>query len=206
MKYKLIVIMLIISLGVSAQTYVDEFTDDADVQRETGVAIAMAEYGTSFGGFISWPVAKTLHFGIGLDAYFLRDTGEFEFYDPYYGQYFQIGKENNVYIFNLTVGIKKRFFGDVMDESLRPFLTAGIGPVYGMNFPEFSRDPEGNKNYDQFAWTLGGYAGLGADISTTGSFFVSTRIHYRVIPFPEEIGERKNQSMVELRFEVGKRF
>ena len=112
----------------------------------------------------------------------------------------------DLYLFDFMVNLKRRFFASDMDESLRPFLTAGVGPYYGMNYPEYDRDLEGNPTKDEFAWALGGYIGAGVDINASGTYFVGIRFQYRVIPFTEKIGDRKNHSMVELRFEIGNRY
>ena len=168
-------------------------------KKEAGVVFTMAETGTGFGGFYAIPFATSFHFGATIDVFFLRDSKEFEGVD-YYGYYFSVNKVNNVYLFDAMLTLKKRFFAEDLHESFRPFLSGGIGPVYGMNFPEVDQLP------DQKAFTFGGFVGAGTDISMDNKFFASIRVQYRFLPFSSYLGEKKNHSMAELRIELGKRF
>lgn len=203
-KYLLFIITFVfISFNVDAQSM--NYESEYDM-RYAGFSFTMAETGSGIGGIMAWPILRDVHLGIGLGAYFLRDRDEITYYDPYYRTPLTVNKENNVYVFDFMVSMKKRFFASDLDESLRPFLTAGVGPYYGMNFPEYNRDLEGNKLSDQFAWALGGFFGAGVDVDASTNYFISIRAQYRLIPFTQVIGERKNHSMFELRFEIGNRF
>ena len=104
------------------------------------------------------------------------------------------------------VTLKKRLFANELDESFQPFISGGIGPYYGMNFPEYDETPEGDPTFDQYAWTIGGFAGAGVDVNINEKMFVGVRAQYRVIPFSEDLGERANHSMFELRFEIARRY
>ena len=169
-------------------------------QREAGLMVAMAETGSSFGAFMSWPFGDLFHAGIGIDAFFLRDSRQVEFVDPIYGGMYTLNKENNVYLFDAMFSLKRRFFAEDMHESFRPFLTGGFGPTYGVNFPEK------NDKAVQQQWTVGGYVGGGVDVSVDAKYFVSVRAQYRVIPFSKLLGEKRDHSMFEVRFNVGWRF
>ena len=196
-----LVLLLSLSHNLNAQTL--EYESEYDMQY-AGFSLSMAETGSGLGGLMGWPIMKDTHLAIGLGAYFIRDKNEFTF--SYYSYPITVNKENNVYLFDFMVSVKRRFFSSDLDESLRPFLTAAAGPYYGMNFPEYSSDIEGNKTKDQFAWTLGGYIGAGIDFDASANYFMSIRAQYRIIPFAELIGERKNHSMFELRFEIANRY
>jgi hypothetical protein len=160
----------------------------------------MAESGSGAGAFFSLPFGTLFHAGIALDALFLRDSKQFEYIDPYYGYTYQMNKINNVYIFDMQFTVKRRLFAEDLDDSFRPFLTGGIGPVFGMNFPEDDSLP------DQYEWSFGGFVGGGADITFDKKYFVGIRGQYRIIPFSKRLGETKNHTMFELRIELGKRF
>jgi hypothetical protein len=96
--------------------------------------------------------------------------------------------------------LKRRFFAEDMDDSFRPFLSAGFGPIFGMNFPEVD-DLE-----NQYRWTAGGFIGGGVDISVDVKYLVSIKAQYRFMPFSKILGETSDHSMFELRFELGRRF
>jgi len=202
-KYLFFLFLLILmSISLNAQSL--DYENAYDMQY-AGFSFTMAETGSGLGGLMAWPIFKDTHLGINLGAYFLRDENEFTY--SYYGSYpITVNKENNVYLFDFMVSAKRRFFSSDLDESLRPFLTAAIGPYYAMNYPEYSEDLQGNKTFDQFAWTLGGFIGVGIDFDASANYFMSVRAQYRVIPFREIIGERKNHSMFEIRFEIANRY
>ena len=203
-KYiSLFFLVVLLSININAQSieYEDEYH-----QPYMGFSFTMAETGSGIGLLLAWPIFNHTHLGANLGAYFLRDETEFSGINPYTGYYYTVGKENNVYLFDFMVSVKRRFFANDLDESFRPFLTGGVGPYYGMNFPEFGTDIEGNKTFDQYAWALGGFIGAGVDVDASTNFFMSIRAQYRIIPFNELIGERKNHSMFELRFEFSNRY
>jgi len=197
----LFILIFLTSININAQSL--DYESEYDMQY-AGFSFTMAETGSGLGGLMAWPIFTDTHLGISLGAYFLRDKNEFTYS---YGTYpITVNKENNVYLFDFMVSVKKRFFSSDLDESLRPFLTAAVGPYYGMNYPEFPTNIEGNKTFDQFAWTLGGFIGVGIDVDASANYFMSIRAQYRIIPFQELIGERKNHSMFELRFEIANRY
>jgi hypothetical protein len=200
MKIRILVFMLL-SLCffiqiVSAQDFDEEIYNE---KKQGGFVFSMAETGSGLGGFFAWPLINHFHLGLTLDVFFIRDSRQLDFYDPFYGP-ITINKKNNVYLFDFLVTLKRRFFAQELDDSFRPFLSVAIGPYYGMNFPEENEFP------DEYRWALGGYVGSGVDISVDTKLFVSVRAQYRIIPFAKNLGERKNHSMFELRFEVGQRF
>ena len=195
--------MLSLFFNLSAQSL--DYENEYD-KRYLGFSFTMAETGSGIGLLSAWHIFNHTHLGINLGAYFIRDESEFSGIDPYSGYYYTVGKKNNVYLFDFMISMKRRFFASDLDESFRPFLTGGIGPYYGMNFPEFSTDVAGNKTFDQYAWAVGGFIGAGVDVDASTNFFLSIRAQYRFIPFNEQIGERKNHSMFEIRFEFSNRY
>ena len=200
-NFSVLIILLFASLSW-AQLNDDE--KDNPPNNQIGFIFTMAETGSGLGGFIAWPLFGGFHFGFSLGAYFIRDANQLDF--EYYGTPVSINKKNNVYLFDAMVTLKKRLFADDLDDSFQPFITGGIGPYYGMNYPEFDVTPEGDPTFDQYRWTVGGFAGAGVDININEKMFVGVRAQYRVIPFTEILGERSNHSMFELRFEIARRY
>jgi hypothetical protein len=91
-------------------------------KTEAGFVFTMAETGSGFGAFMALPFGSIFHVGAIVDAYFLRDSKQFEYMDPYTGGIYSI---NN-----------------------RPFISGGFGPVFGMNFPE----DESKKNQKEWSF------------------------------------------------------
>lgn len=169
-------------------------------KTEAGFLFSMAETGSGFGVFFAMPFGNLFHTGLILDGYFLRDPKQVEIADPIYGGVYSLNKVNNVYLIDLFLTLKRRIFAEDMDDSVRPFLSAGFGPVVGLNYPEIDILP------NQKMVTMGGFFGGGVDITFDVRYFISVRAQYRIIPFSDRLGVTDNHSMFELRFEVGKRF
>ena len=182
----------------------DVFESEEDIylkqaKTEAGLVFTMAETGSGFGVVYAFPIGSIFHLGASIDAFFLRDSKQFE-YIGYDGLPRSVNNVNNVYIFDAMITLKRRLFAEDMHDSFRPFISGGFGPVFGFNNPEDERIP------NQEEWTFGGFVGAGVDVSVDKKFFVSIRAQYRVLPFSQRLGERSNHSMFELRFELGKRF
>ena len=192
--------LLLVPFGLFAQSE----EELPDLRNQIGLVFTMTETGSGLGGFIAWPLIGKIHMGFNLDAWFLRDSRQIDF--QYYGTPLSINKQNNVYLFDAMLTFKRRFFEDDLDESFRPFISGGVGPYFGMNFPEDDPNPEAEPRADEYRWTLGGFVGVGVDVTVNEKVFVGIRGQYRVIPFKETLGERSNHSMFELRFEIGRRY
>ena len=201
LNLSLSILFMMVSLSLAQLN--DESEDQS--KNQVGFVFTMAETGSGLGGFIAWPLFGGFHFGFSLDAYFIRDSNQLDFTDIY-GNPRSINKKNNVYLFDAMITLKKRFFADDLDDNFQPFITGGVGPYYGMNFPEKDATPEGIPTPDQYAWTVGGFAGAGVDVNVNEKMFIGIRGQYRVIPFSKILGERSNHSMFELRFEIGRRY
>jgi hypothetical protein len=199
----LILIYLLIGISLAQPDLSDQDVMETKHEKQAGIVLTMAETGSGIGGFMVWPIFKNFHMGPTLDFYFLRDSRQIDIYDYYYNVPYSINKENNVYLLDFLVTAKRRFFRDSLDDSFRPFLTGAVGVIYGMNFPE--ENPY-FKRSDEFALTFGGFFGAGVDICVGDRNLVSVRAQYRVMPFPNRIGETSDHSMFELRFELGQRF
>jgi hypothetical protein len=200
---KTILVLLFFSFMLYAQD--EEWDEEQTSYRQGGIVFTMAETGSGFGGFFSWPLLQSMHFGLATDLLFIRDSKEITYTDPYYYYPVTYNKINNVYLIDIFFIVKKRLFSKSMDEGFRPFITAAAGPIYGINHPEkWAKKQYGLSNTSDL--TLGGFFGAGVDINAGSSYFFSIRAQYRIIPFNEIIGETDNHSMLELRFELGKRF
>jgi len=204
LKYLLIYLFIPFLLFGQMEQYIEEDPPPV-VKNHRGFVYSIMETGSGLGVFYEIPFPNFYHLGLAFDVVMIRDDGQIDGWDPIYGQY-SLNKRNNVFLFDLMVSAKKRLFTDEIDDSFRPFILVSAGPVYGMNFPEFSQDPRGNKLNDQFGWTLAGSIGLGIDADLEGGYYFGFRSQYRIMPFSEKIGETKNHSMVDIRFEVGQRF
>jgi hypothetical protein len=206
LKIWILIVFCILPFTLTGQMekYIEEDPPPV-VKYHRGLVYNLMETGSGLGLFYEVPFPDYYHLGLAFDFLMIRDNSQLDGVD-YYGRPYSIGKENNVFLFDLMGTVKKRLFTSELDDSFRPFILASFGPVYGMNFPEYPTDIYQNKTRKQFAWSLAGTIGIGLDADVEGGYFFGFRTQYRIMPFPEKIGETKNHSMIDIRFEVGQRF
>lgn len=201
MRTLIFLILLIFPWPVLSQ-YEEYLQDDPEpqVEKQWGGAFSVIESGSGFGLFYATPLKQFYHLGATLNLFLLRDSKQFEYY------YYTFNKKNNVYLIDLMMTLKKRLFPYEIDDQFRPFLALSVGPVYGMNFPEQETNPDGTKNSKQFRWTVAGAAAAGVDVVVEGGYLIGLRLQYRLMKFPDRLGERQNHSMFDVRIEFGKLF
>lgn len=190
-----LIFILLIPLHTFAQIekYLQE-DPEPTIMQQGGIAFSVVESGTGVGGFYALPLKGFMHAGINFNVFFLRDSKQFEYY------YWTYNKENNVYLFDLMLTLKKRLMPYEIDDNFRPFIAVGIGPVYGMNFPE-------DKNLkDQYEWAVNAAGAGGVDIVINKNYIFGLRLQYRYMKFNNSLGERQNHSMFDVRIELGKQF
>jgi len=167
-------------------------------QAQTGAAFSVIENGTGIGGFYEMPIGWFTNFGAALNFFFLRDSKQVEYIDPYYGYHMTIGRENNVYLFEWMFTLKKRLLAREIDDNFRPFIFVGAGPVYGMNFPEKKSFPK------QYRWAFNAAAAAGVDVAMRGNYLFGIRLQYRYMKFNGMLGETNDHSTMDIRIELGK--
>ena len=199
-KYYIVLLLLLtIPLHVFGQyeKYLQKDPEPTE-QAQTGAAFSVIENGTGVGGFYEMPVGWFTNLGAELNFFFLRDSKQVDYIDPYYGYHMTIGRENNVYLFELMLTLKKRLFAREIDDNFRPFIAVGAGPVYGMNFPEKKSFPK------QYRWTFNGAASAGVDIAMRGDYLFGISLQYRYMKFNGTLGETSDHSTMDIRIELGK--
>jgi len=171
---------------------------EPQVSKQGGVAFSVVELGTGFGGFYSVPLKGFFHVGVESDIFLLRDENQIDVIDPWTGLPMTINKENNAYMMDLMVTLKKRLLPYDVDDSLRPFVIVAVGPVYGINFPEDKRKK------DEYRFGLSGYGAGGVDIALESQYFLGLRLQYRFIKFNDKFAGKSNHSTFDIRLEIGK--
>ncbi len=201
MKYSVIFILLFLMapLHIFAQ-YEKYLLKDPEpkVYKQGGVAFSVVELGTGLGVFYSVPLKNFWHAGLATDFFLLRDENQIDIIDPWTGIPVTINKENNAYVLDMMFSFKKRLLARKIDDSLRPFVAAGAGPMYGINFPL------DKKKKDEYRWAWSVFGAAGVDIALESMYFLGLRLQYRVIKFQKPFTGRKDHSTFDIRLEIGK--
>ena len=199
MKNIFLIIILLIPVLSFAQLdrYVEKEAEPVQMSQ-WGMAFSVLEAGTGLGAFYDVPLPGYMHLGATLNGFYLRDSKEFQYG---FGDYvLTYNKENNVYLIDLMVTLKKRLFPRSMHDSFQPYISVSAGPVYGMNFPEDDAEK------DQTAFALSGAGAFGVNAIIDNVYIFGLRLQYRYMKFDQQLGERQNHSMFDVRIELGKRF
>ena len=208
MRY--IIVLLMIVLGpLPAFSQLEKYLEkdpEPTVMNQWGAAFSVLEGGTGIGGFIETPLknlidvslADFVHVGLTADIFFLRDSKEFQYSDGY--NVYIFNRQNNVYMGDLLVTLRKRLFARELHDSFQPFVMFSAGAIYGINFPEDKTRPV----EQGVAPTVAGAFGVNAVVDKVYLFGI--RLQYRYMTFQNRLGETKDHSTLDLRLELGRRF
>ncbi len=145
--------------------------------NQWGVDIMFSEGGFGLGTFYRYQFNTNV---IGFTDFSIsesKDDREVEYYDYYTGETFTIGKVNRVFTLPLNFGIQYRFFERDLEENLRPFITAGIGPNFILTTP-YELEFFESFGKAKIKYALGGYAGFGAYFGLNKKNLVALNIRY----------------------------
>ncbi len=190
---------------LSAQVYVEDHSKPTPADQR-GFAVVLGMNGFGFGG--AYRKALPAYFSIGGFAEFFISRGEREIsvYDPYTGGYYTLNKPSQLFFLPLNVEIKKQLFTDVIEENFQPHLFVQGGAIVGMNFPdkryyELRGEPVPPR---EFKISYNFVVGVGADIVSNQSVYLTIRPQYRYVYFPQSIAGQSNHSAFEISLEFGK--
>lgn len=156
-----------------------------------GGDFAFSNNGFGLGVFWTNNINKTLEFEINLMISGARASDELEQFDWNTGRYVVVNKINRLYMFPISLGIKKYIFQDSFEGNLAPYVKAGISGnlIVSMPYRE-DRLPNGefipffsSFNEAESYFKVGGFAELGFNFSPLPAQNTSIFIRYYYIPF-----------------------
>lgn len=160
---------------------------DAPAKHGVGMDLLFSASGWGIGGFFQKELTTNWSGFMHLGVSGRRNTDEFE--NAWLGPIPVVSnKVNRLFMVPFTIGAQYRVFREALQETFRPFISAGITPTYIMSTP-YIRD---GQFYDFFAAfghatsyvRLGGVIGVGSFFGSpaTGSL-IGVQIRYFAIPF-----------------------
>ena len=204
MKYFIIAVLLVPVLCFGQfEEYIEKDPEPLSMTHRGGV-FSIMETGSGLGGFYEIPIQNFMHITYTLNAIMIRDKNQIDSYDPITGNPRTYNKKNSVFLFDLMISLKKRLFPRSFDDSFRPYIIGAVGPVYGVNFQVNDFNNEELPTID--GWVISWSLGLGIDVDLNEGIYGGLRTQYRFMPFDKKIGETKDHSMIDIRFEIGQRF
>ena len=190
---------------LEAQIFVEEKNKPAPADQR-GFAVILGMNGFGFG--VAYRKALPGYFSIGGNAEFFIARGEREIsvYDPYTNGYYTLNKPSQLFFLPVNLEIKKQLFTEVIEENFQPHIFLQGGAMIGMNFPdkryyEIRGEPVPPR---EFKVTYNLVIGIGADIVSNQSVYLTIRPQYRYVYFPQTIAGQSNHSAFEIFLEFGK--
>ena len=190
-----------------AQVFVEEKSKPTPAdQRGFSVVIGMDGFG--FGAAYRKALPGYFYLGAIADFFIVRGEREISVYDPYYGAYITINKESQLFFLPVNVELKRQLFAEVIEENFQPHLFAQAGAIFGLNIPEkrFYELRDIPVPPREFKVSYNFVIGIGADIISKQSAYLTIRPQFRYVYFPQAIAGQKDHSAFEISLEFGKRY
>ncbi|MCS6999391.1 MAG: hypothetical protein RML15_00605 [Bacteroidota bacterium] len=148
-----------------------------------GLQILFSQSGFGGGAFIQHSLSDVLSVFADLGISGARKSSEIEtIYDPVTGRFLVPGKVNWLFIFPLMIGVQHRLFTESLSETMRPFISGGVGPTLIVATPyqyEFFQSWGYARGYIR----LGAFVGVGTYIGPPSRGSVALNVRYYTIPF-----------------------
>ena len=147
-----------------------------------GVDVLFSNNGFGMGIFYNKLIKNDLYWFTSLYISGARNTDEMEVQDPITYDVYIPGKINRLFMFPLTIGLQKFVLTDFLTESLKPFISAGIGPTLIISTPyskEFFSAFGDARAYGRFST----FVGVGAYFGSFGKSIMGVNLRYYYIPF-----------------------
>jgi len=180
---KLILILLILPLSLINAQKIGELAPEKPLEQfpanAWGADIMFSEGGFGLGTFYRYSFSTNVSGFVDFSIAESKDEREVEYYDYYTGQTYTIGKVNRVFAMPLNFGIQYRLFAHDVEENLRPFVTAGIGPNMILTTP-YDLEFFHSFGKAKIKYALGGYVGFGANfgLNKKNLFGLNVRYYY----------------------------
>ncbi len=165
----------------------DEAAAAAAITQAAGLDILFSGSGWGLGGFYQHKVADDVTLSLNVDFSARRNTDEFE--NAWLGSVPVVTqKVNRLYMMPATLGVNYRLFSSTLQESFRPFVSAGVTPTVIFQTP-YIRDGEYYEFFQSFGYLQthfrwGGMLAVGSMFGNpSNGSVVGVMIRYYTIPF-----------------------
>ncbi len=169
----------------SPRPLIDKSDIGESANQAWGLDLLFSDNGFGFGAFYQYEFAENWDFITGLYISGARNSDEIEFYNPDENEYRVPDKINRLYMAPLSFGVQRYFFTDVLQESLRPFLCAGLSPATILSTP-YNKEFFTAFGYGDLYLRFGAFVGGGANVSAVEGSILNLSVKYYYIPFGDD--------------------
>lgn len=158
--------------------------------------VQISSAGFLLGGARNLKIAPYTHASVAADLFWVRGKDE---------QVDYLGRTINaesILMIPLTFTLKRRFLGEQLTNTFRPFVSIGAGGVYGWYIDGDLDRSELPADHDNTQVALTALAGLGADFGKPGPSAYGFDVKYQVLRFAHHLGRRRHFDNLQLGFHV----
>jgi hypothetical protein len=151
-----------------------------------GFSISFSDYGFAGGMFLGHSFSQDLTGLFTFDFGTAKGSQEVDFLED--------NQVNRVFVLPLMLSLQYRLFRNGLSDNLRPYISAGAGPVVAMTTPD-------NENFfsafgDGYSKIVpGGFVGVGANFGTDPKSNFGASIRYFIIPYPGSLESTTTESL-----------
>jgi hypothetical protein len=195
-----IILVSISQIGLSQEIgeIVPNKPPDSFPPNAFGLDLMIGESGFGFGGFYRHQTSDEFTIFTDFSISEAKDDREFEYIDPFTNQTIVFGKKNRIFQLPLIFGLQYRLFQAQLEDNLRPYINAGVGPTLVLTTP-YAKEFFSAFGDSKFYLAAGGYVGFGANFGLDKSNLVGLNFRYYLINFfndgVESLAGRRNKTI-----------
>ena len=192
---------------------VNIFADDKDKKskqktslpnlKEGEFFLSLAETGIGAGYRIRYTSDEVNYKCFTIQLNEAKDPNEIMYYDMW-GYPHKI-RDYITILMPITVGLQKRLGVESIEDNLRPFINADIGPILGWGIPT-GQGFSGNISRSKVNVTIGGMIGIGFEYVQKDAPIVILSAGYRVSYFLKRLSERKKFNSFFIKVGIAKAY
>ena len=154
-----------------------------------GVSGSFTDYGFGAGLFLSRVLSADVSLGLTAELGTAQASREFDLITS--------DKVNRIYVVPLMLSAEYRLFRTTLSDNMRPYITAGAGPVAAVTTP-YQMEFFQSLGSATSKFIPGGFVGVGSHFGTDPKSLFSASIRYFIIPNAGSIQSTATQYVTDL--------
>ncbi|MDP4200439.1 MAG: outer membrane beta-barrel protein [Bacteroidota bacterium] len=160
-----------------------------DLPNNWGFNASFSDYGFGGGLFLGHTFGPNVSAELSAEISTASGTREFDL--------ISLNKVNRIFVIPIMASMQYRLFRDGLSDNLRPYVTAGAGPVVAMTTP-YAEDFFMAFADQTSKIVPGGFVGIGAKFGTDPKSTLGASLRYFIIPYPGGIESTTTESLPNL--------
>lgn len=154
-----------------------------------GFTASFSDYGFGGGMFLGHNFSPDITGLVSVDFGTAEGPREFSLLD--------VNKVNRIFVIPVMANMQYRLFRSGLSDNLRPYVSAGAGPVIAMTTP-YQQDFFSAFGNAKAKVVPGGFVGVGANFGTDTKTNFGASLRYFIIPYPGSLESTTTESLTNL--------